>query len=108
MGVPMAEVEPDAGRGIAAFSGTELRKLRIDRLLTQDELADRAGVSPGEVSHLECGRRRPTVLTLRALCSALGLDSPGALLSDDDPVPADLPAAVPAAHFSGGPAAAVS
>jgi transcriptional regulator with XRE-family HTH domain len=96
----MAEVEPDAGRGIAAFSGDELRRLRIRRLLTQDELAAEAGVSPGEVSHLECGRRRPTVLTLRALCRALKVEA-DALLNDDPPAP-DIPAAVPVAHFNSG------
>ena len=46
--------------------------------LTQEELADRAGLSPNAVSALERGqRRRPYPHTVRSLADALGLDEDG-------------------------------
>jgi len=49
-----------------------IRAWREHRTLTQQELADRAGVSRRTVVGLETGARRPHPTTLRALASALG------------------------------------
>jgi transcriptional regulator with XRE-family HTH domain len=51
-----------------------IRELRRARGLTQVELAQRAGVTDGQVSRWETGRR-PTMLmtTARRLASALGV-----------------------------------
>ncbi len=58
--------------------GDNLRRLREAAGLTQEELADRSGLSRDAVSALERGRRRhPQPQTIRALATALGL-------SDDD------------------------
>lgn len=55
--------------------GAVLRRLRGIRSLTQEELAERAGLSAKAVSALERGeRRRPYPHTVRALADALGLD----------------------------------
>src|SRR5215218_6840366 len=54
--------------------GDRLRWLREAAGLTQEELADRSGLSRDAVSALERGRRRhPQLQTIRALATALGL-----------------------------------
>ncbi|WP_207010875.1 ATP-binding protein [Nocardioides aromaticivorans] len=54
--------------------GAALRRLRLRGSLTQEELAERAGLSVKAVSALERGeRRRPYPHTVRALADALGL-----------------------------------
>jgi transcriptional regulator with XRE-family HTH domain len=51
--------------------GRRLRALRLDRQLTQQELADRANVSLGAVKHLEQGSGATTT-TLAKVLHALG------------------------------------
>ncbi len=53
--------------------GNRLRHLRADAGLTQEELADRAGLSVRGVSDLERGLRSPRGTTLRRLADGLGL-----------------------------------
>src|SRR5918998_912967 len=88
----------------AAF-GPLLRRSRLDAGLSQEELAERAGLSVNGVSALERGRRAsPRPETVRMLADALGLD-PGARaalvaaarpeLGMDDPAPPAAPAASP-------------
>ncbi len=67
--------------------GKKLRRLRQAAGLTQEELADRARLTPNAISALERGeRRRPYPHTVRALVAALALSPESA---------ADLSAAVP-------------
>ncbi|MBY0562426.1 helix-turn-helix transcriptional regulator [Hyphomicrobium sp.] len=56
-----------------------LRRLRQDRGLTQEELADRAGLNRNYVGMVEREENAPTVDTLEALAKALDID-PTALL----------------------------
>jgi DNA-binding XRE family transcriptional regulator len=54
------------------IDGRRLAELRFMKgLLTQGELAEKAGVSRVWIAKLEAGRGQPSVETLRALCSAL-------------------------------------
>ena len=54
--------------------GGQLRRLRAAAGLTQEELAERAGLTAKGIAALERGRsRRPQAQTLRALAAALGL-----------------------------------
>jgi len=54
-----------------------LRQLRVEAELTQEELAEAAGLSPRSVSDLERGINRTARLdTARLLAGALGLDGP--------------------------------
>ena len=63
--------------GEASFGGL-LRELRAAAGLTQEELAERAGLSPNAIGALERGqRRRPYPHTVRALADALGLGKEG-------------------------------
>lgn len=57
---------------LAAGLGAELRRLRRDRGLTQQRTGDLAGIGRWHVSHLELGKRRPSVDALAALARVLG------------------------------------
>lgn len=60
--------------------GTEIRLAREAAGLTQEELADRAGVHRTYVSLLERDKKSPTVAMLFRLCAPLGL-RPSTLLA---------------------------
>ena len=53
---------------------------RVTRRMSQEEIADRAGIHRTQMSLLESGRRQPMVLTFVKLCGALGV-SPDDLLA---------------------------
>jgi transcriptional regulator with XRE-family HTH domain len=55
------------------FAG-RLRELRESAGLTQEQLAERAGMAWRTITHLEGGDRKPTWETVLALCQALGVD----------------------------------
>jgi transcriptional regulator with XRE-family HTH domain len=48
-----------------------LKKLRADREMTQEALAERAGISRTYIARLELGQQDPTLGTLRKLAKAL-------------------------------------
>lgn len=50
-----------------------LRELRLNAVMTQKELAEKAGVSKQTVVMIESGRIRPYPQTLRKLAEALGV-----------------------------------
>ena len=52
--------------------GANFARLRRDRGLTQEEVAERSGFSQQYISGLERGLRNPTVVTLFELAQALG------------------------------------
>jgi predicted ATPase/DNA-binding XRE family transcriptional regulator len=75
---------------------THLRSRRASAGLTQEELAERAGLSPNAVSALERGTRtRPYPHTVRALALALGLEGADldAFISSARARPVDQPLA---------------
>lgn len=66
-------------RDTAVAFGDVLRKLRLQKGLSQEELALRAGLDRAYPSLLESGRRQPTLSVLIALAQSLDI-SPDALL----------------------------
>jgi transcriptional regulator with XRE-family HTH domain len=52
----------------------ELRRIRESKFLTQQELADRAGVALITVNRLEGGRSEARFPTVRKLAAALGVE----------------------------------
>lgn len=54
--------------------GDKLRAARTRWLLTQEELAERAGVSPSTVANIERDNREPHFRTIRKLAKALDVD----------------------------------
>lgn len=71
--------------GLNEDVGRRLRTLRRERDLSLSELSRRSRVGKGTLSELESGTRNPTLETLYALATALGLPL-SAVLSD--PLPA--------------------
>ncbi len=61
-------------RGASGVFGELLRRARLDAGLTQEELAERAGVSARGLAYLERGVHRPHPETVRRLAAALTLD----------------------------------
>jgi transcriptional regulator with XRE-family HTH domain len=55
--------------------GEKIRGLRIRKRLTQQRLAQAAGLSLTQVSRIETGAHRPRFSTLEALAEALGVDA---------------------------------
>ena len=54
--------------------GRRLREVRIRRLLTQGELAEKAGLSPSTVVNIERDQAEPQFRTIRKLAEALDVD----------------------------------
>lgn len=54
--------------------GKRLRELRDERGLTQEKLAELAGLERTYISQAEQGRRNTTVLTLQKLAAALDVE----------------------------------
>jgi transcriptional regulator with XRE-family HTH domain len=67
-----AIIETGMPRGVAL---PRLREVRLRKLLTQEELAARSGVSSATISLLELGNRTAAVSTARKLATALGIDA---------------------------------
>jgi transcriptional regulator with XRE-family HTH domain len=54
--------------------GLNLQRLRRERGLSQEELADRANIHQTYLSGVERGKRNPTVTVLQRIAEALGAD----------------------------------
>lgn len=55
------------------FIAAIIRLLRLKEGWTQEELALEIGVRPSEISHLESGRRTPTLRTLQRLAKVFNV-----------------------------------
>ena len=53
--------------------GQNVKRIRLEKGLTQEQLSDISGFSQQYVSGLETGHRNPTVVTLYELAKALGV-----------------------------------
>jgi DNA-binding XRE family transcriptional regulator len=53
-----------------------LATVRRQRLMTQRELAQKAGVAPSTIFVTEKGLSTPSIATMRRICTALGVDDP--------------------------------
>src|SRR5262245_53967770 len=65
--------------------GDRLRQARTARGLSLRQLAEVLGVSPSLISQVETGRAKPSVNTLYALASELGISLDSLLFMDTDP-----------------------
>jgi transcriptional regulator with XRE-family HTH domain len=61
--------------------GERLKKARARKLLTQEELAEKAGVSPSTIVNIERDQSEPHFSTIRKLAKALDVD-PTSLLEE--------------------------
>ena len=78
-----------------ADMGDRLRRARLARGLSLRRLAEVVGVSPSLISQVETGRAKPSVNTLYALASELGISLDSLLFIDARP-PGGVDAAEPA------------
>lgn len=53
--------------------GKRIQKLRQKVGITQEQLSERAGISPKNLSELENGRGNPTLTSLEGLAAGLGI-----------------------------------
>ena len=51
----------------------KLRAIRDRLFVTQEELAERTGMSRATISRIESGQQRPRISTVRKLAAALGV-----------------------------------
>lgn len=58
---------------IALLISKTIKILRLEKKFTQDDLADLSGLDKTYISLIERGKRNPTVLSLYAICKALGI-----------------------------------
>jgi transcriptional regulator with XRE-family HTH domain len=56
------------------YIGEKLREVRTRRLLTQDELAEKASVSQSTIANIERNNAEPQFRTIRKLAKALDID----------------------------------
>jgi transcriptional regulator with XRE-family HTH domain len=68
--VKKRQSQPKLGAEGALF-GARLREMRIERGLTQPDLAGRVGTSASNISDLERGIKVPTLTTIARLANAL-------------------------------------
>ncbi len=59
---------------VMVYVGQKLKAIRTSRLLTQGELAERAGVSAATVVNVERNKQEPHFRTIRKLAKALDID----------------------------------
>ncbi|HVF02796.1 MAG TPA: helix-turn-helix transcriptional regulator [Rubrobacteraceae bacterium] len=55
--------------------GTQVKKAREQVLLTQEELAERAGIGTATLNRIEKDRVEPHFRTIRKIAKALGVDA---------------------------------
>ena len=59
---------------VVVYIGENLRQARTRRLLTQDELAEKAGVSQSTIANIERNNAEPQFRTISKLAKALDVD----------------------------------
>jgi transcriptional regulator with XRE-family HTH domain len=59
---------------VAVKIGKSLRRLRIERFMSQAELSQAAGVSPAHLGRIERNEHDPHLSTIRKIAQALGVD----------------------------------
>lgn len=55
--------------------GARLKRIRLQRGLSQSDLAKMARMQPSAIAHFEADRRKPSFDNARALASALGISA---------------------------------
>lgn len=83
---------------IAVVVRERIRALRTAQGMSQERLAEVAGMSPDGLNRIERGTRVPTLDTIVAISSALGIHPTDLLGAEDPEVPGLSPRALGIAH----------
>ena len=62
--------------------GKSVRKLRIEKFMSQAELSKAAGISPAHLGRIERNEHDPHLSTIRKIAKALGVD-PSKLIDEE-------------------------
>lgn len=54
--------------------GKKIKEIRVEKKISQQELADLCGIEPSNMSRLEAGRANATLSTLEAVSKNLGVE----------------------------------
>lgn len=71
----------------SAAVGQAIRALRLERDLTQESLAHRAGITVGHLSKIERGHSNPTWETVVGIAEALGISLVDVAKAAEDATP---------------------
>ena len=64
--------------------GRNVRRIRLEKGLTQEKFAEQSGFTQQYMSGLERGRRNPTIVSLYEIALALGVDHVSLVAPDDE------------------------
>jgi transcriptional regulator with XRE-family HTH domain len=67
---------------VAVKIGKSVRRLRVERFMSQAELSKVAGVSPAHLGRIERNEHDPHLSTIRKIAEALGVD-PSELVDEE-------------------------
>lgn len=70
--------------GLAQTFGANVRRLRIERGVSQEAMADAVGLAPTYVGQLERGLRNPTLAVVERFARVLEVDPLELLMRRDD------------------------
>jgi transcriptional regulator with XRE-family HTH domain len=70
---------------VKVLVGRNVRRFRLAKGLTQEDLTEASGVSQQYISELERGARNPTIDTLAKIALALGVTTTDLFAPDPDP-----------------------
>ena len=58
-------------KSTAKLFGEHLRKIRLEKRMSQEKLAHQSGYHPTYISHLETGKKQPTLQTIIQIAKSL-------------------------------------
>lgn len=64
--------------------GRNVRRIRLEKGLSQEQFAEASGFTQQYLSGLETGRRNPTIVTLYELAGALGVEHIALVAPDEE------------------------
>ena len=64
--------------------GRNVRRIRLEKRLTQEQFAERSGFTQQYISGLERGQRNPTIVNVYWFAQALGTDHVALVAPDDE------------------------
>lgn len=67
---------------ISSKIGAKIKEMRLEKKMSQDQLAEKADISKSSLSYIENGTNSPSLKTFEAICNALEI-SPSDLFADD-------------------------